>query len=173
MEEKQRNRSRVKKKEYRKDKRRCGITWTDKRSVRLKTESDYFMNHRLIFKGFIQKTVRDSLEINCLLLVMVESERHSVVSKSLRPHGLNSPWNSPGQNMEWVAFPFSRGSSQPRDWTQGLNPGLLHCRQIPYQLSHQRSPRILEWVAYFFFGGSSWSNNRTGVSCITCRFLTS
>ena len=34
------------------------------------------------------------------------------------PHGLYSPWNSPGQNMEWVAFPFSRGSSQPRDQTQ-------------------------------------------------------
>ena len=48
----------------------------------------------------------------------VESECHSVVSNSLRPHGLCSPWNSPGQNMEWVAFPFSRGSSQPRDRTQ-------------------------------------------------------
>ena len=23
--------------------------------------------------------------------------------------------------------------------TQGLNPGLLHCRQIPYQLSHKGS----------------------------------
>ena len=32
--------------------------------------------------------------------------------------------------LEWVAF--SRGSSQ----TQGLNPGLLHCRQILYQLSY-------------------------------------
>ena len=31
--------------------------------------------------------------------------------------------------------------------TQGLNPGLLHWRQILYQLSHQGSPRILEWVA--------------------------
>ena len=31
--------------------------------------------------------------------------------------------------------------------TQGLNPGLSHCRQILYQLSHQGSPRILEWVA--------------------------
>ena len=27
-------------------------------------------------------------------------------------------WNSPGQNTEWVAFPFSRGSSQPREGTQ-------------------------------------------------------
>ena len=27
-----------------------------------------------------------------------ESGSHSVVSNSLRPHGLYSPWNSPGQN---------------------------------------------------------------------------
>jgi len=32
--------------------------------------------------------------------------------------------------------------------TQGANPGLPHYRQILYQLSHQGSPRILEWVAY-------------------------
>ena len=31
--------------------------------------------------------------------------------------------------------------------TQGSNLGLLHCGQILYQLSHQGSPRILEWVA--------------------------
>ena len=31
--------------------------------------------------------------------------------------------------LEWVAFPFSRGSSQPRD---GLNPGLPHCKWILY-----------------------------------------
>ena len=30
-------------------------------------------------------------------------------------HGLYSPWNSPGQNTGVIAFPFSRGSSQPRD----------------------------------------------------------
>ena len=30
---------------------------------------------------------------------------------------------------------------------QGLKPGLPHCRQILYQLSHKGSPRILEWVA--------------------------
>ena len=29
---------------------------------------------------------------------------------------------------------------------QGSNPGLLHCRQILYHLSHQGSPRILEWA---------------------------
>ena len=39
--------------------------------------------------------------------------------------------------------------------TQGLNPSLLHCRQILYHLSHQGSPRILDWVAYSFSRGSS------------------
>ena len=33
--------------------------------------------------------------------------------------------------LEWVTFPFSRGSFQPRD------RGLLHCRRILYQLSHK------------------------------------
>ena len=41
--------------------------------------------------------------------------------------------------LEWIAIFFSRGSSQPRDWTQlptqGVNPGLLYCRQILYQLT--------------------------------------
>ena len=31
--------------------------------------------------------------------------------------------------------------------TQGSNPGLLHCRRVLYQLSHQERPRILERVA--------------------------
>ena len=38
--------------------------------------------------------------------------------------------------LEWVAIPFSRGSSL----NQGSNPGLLHCRQILYCLSYQGSP---------------------------------
>ena len=50
--------------------------------------------------------------------------------------------------------------------TQGWNPGLLHYRQVLYHLSHQGSPRILEWVAYPFPRGSSWPRNWTGVSCI-------
>ena len=48
----------------------------------------------------------------------MESESLSVMSDSLRPNGLYSRWNSPGQNTEVVAFPFSRGSSHPRDQMQ-------------------------------------------------------
>ena len=57
--------------------------------------------------------------------------------------------------------------------TQGLNPGLLHCRQILYHLSCQGHPRILEWVAYPFSRGSSLPKNWTRVSCIACRFFIS
>ena len=57
--------------------------------------------------------------------------------------------------------------------TQGLNPGLLHCRRILHPLSHQGRPRILEWVAYPSSRGSSWPRNRTRVSCIAGRFFTS
>ena len=39
--------------------------------------------------------------------------------------------------LKWIAILFSRESSQLRDRTQGSNPGLLHCRQILYRLSHQ------------------------------------
>jgi len=44
--------------------------------------------------------------------------------------------------------------------TQGLNPGLLRCGRILYHLSHQGSPRNLEWVAYPFSKGACWSRNR-------------
>ena len=38
--------------------------------------------------------------------------------------------------LEWVAYPFSRGSSRQRNQT----PGLLPCRRILYQLSYKGSP---------------------------------
>ena len=59
------------------------------------------------------------------------------MSDSFPPQGLYSPWNSPGQNT-WVgSLSLLRRSS-----TQGLNPGLPHCRWILHQLSHKGSPVI-------------------------------
>ena len=57
--------------------------------------------------------------------------------------------------------------------TQVSNPDLPHCRWILCHLSHQGSPRILEWVAYPFSRGSSQPRNRTRISCIAGRFSTS
>ena len=52
--------------------------------------------------------------------------------------------------LEWVAFlsPWNLPNSE-------IEPGLLHCRRILYHLSHQGSPRILEWVTISFSRGSS------------------
>ena len=69
-----------------------------------------------------------------------ESESRSVVSDSLWPHGLYNPWNSPGQNTGVGTCSLLQGIFP----TQESNAGLPHCRRIPFQLSHKRSPRILE-----------------------------
>ena len=97
-----------------------------------------------------------------------ESESHSVMSDSSQPHRLYSSWNSPGQNTGVGSLSLLQGSFP----TQGLNPGLPHCRQILYQLSHKGSPRIMEWVPYPFSSRSSRSKNGTGVSCIAGGFFT-
>ena len=55
-----------------------------------------------------------------------ETESRSVVSDSLRPHELYSPWNSPGQNTGVSNHSLLQGFFP----TQGSNPGLPHCRQI-------------------------------------------
>ena len=59
-------------------------------------------------------------------------------SNSLPPHGLYNPWDSPGQNTGVGSRSLLPGVFP----TQGLNPGLPHCRQILYQLSHKGSPRF-------------------------------
>ena len=46
------------------------------------------------------------------------SESRSVVSNTLWPHGLYIHGILQARILEWVAFPFSRGSFQPRYRTQ-------------------------------------------------------
>ena len=58
------------------------------------------------------------------------------MSDSLWPHKLCSPWNSPGQNTGVGSLSLLQGIFP----TQGLNPGLLYCRQILHQLNHKGSP---------------------------------
>ena len=53
----------------------------------------------------------------------------------LQPARLLCPWNSPGKNTEVGNHSLLQGILT----TQGSNPGLLHCRQILYHLSHQGS----------------------------------
>ena len=78
----------------------------------------------------------------------------------------SEPWGKP-RILEWVAYPFSRASSQPRNWTR------VSCIEGEFFSScHQGSLRILEWVAYPFCSRSSRPRDRTGVSCIAGGFFT-
>ena len=122
-----------------------------------------------------------------------ESESHSVLSHSLPPRGLYSPWNSPGQNtgvgsfslLQWI-FP-----------TQGSNRGLLYCRRILYQLSYEESPNfynkcvkliedIDDWIQdslggfnnklklrlqQYRFGRNSGHQNKPSSFIFTCNFI--
>ena len=98
----------------------------------------------------------------------LSSESRTVMSYSLQPHGLYSPWNSLGQNTGVGSLSLPQGIFP----IQRSNAGLLYCRQILYQLSHKRSSGVLEWVAYPFSNGSSQSRNWTNVYCITGGFFT-
>ena len=67
-------------------------------------------------------------QINNLLY----TSSRSVVSDSLKPRGLYSPWNSPGKNTGVGSRSLLQGIFP----TQGWNPGLPCCRGILYQLGH-------------------------------------
>ena len=84
------------------------------------------------------------------------------------PHGLYSPWNSPGQNTGVGNLSLFQGIFP----TQGLEPRSPALQEDSLPAEPQGSPRILEWVAYPFSRGSSQPRNWTRVSCIAGRFFT-
>ena len=82
----------------------------------------------------------DGLQANGIRLLVVVVFC-SVVSDSLRPHGLRParllcPWDSPGKNTGVDCHSLFQRIFP----TQGSNPGLLHCRQILYRLSYREDP---------------------------------
>ena len=74
---------------------------------------DFFIAIGVIITHFLKKFPGDCVS---------DSESRSVVSNSLRPRGLYSPWNSPGQNTKVGSLSLLQGNFP----TQGLNLGLLH-----------------------------------------------
>ena len=84
------------------------------------------------------------LETDCPHTHVCAVLSHSYMSNSLQPHGLQPtrllcPWDSPGKKTGVGCHAFLQGIFP----TQGLNPGLPHCRQIFYQLSSQGSPSLI------------------------------
>ena len=69
------------------------------------------------------------------IMVIYMKVKVARLCSTLRSHRLYSLWNSPGQNTGVGNCSLLQGIFP----TQGSNPGLLHCRQILYQLSYQGS----------------------------------
>ena len=81
--------------------------------------------------------------VNTLLGIYLESESEVAQSRptlcdpvDCSPSGSSVYGILQARILEWVAISFSKGIFP----TQGLNPGLLHFRQMLYYLSHQGSP---------------------------------
>ena len=95
------------------------------------------VNFVVLFSSFVgfftleKRSTLSSLLLSSFLIFM----KVKVIQSSptlLRPHGLYSPWNSPGQNTGVGSRSFLQGIFP----TERSNPGLLHCWRILYQLSH-------------------------------------
>ena len=88
-----------------------------------------------------------SQRVDTTRLFESENESHLVVSSSLRPCGLYSKQSSLGQNTGVGSLSLLQGIFP----TQGSNPGLLHYRQILYQLSYQGSPDYSLCILNIYF----------------------
>ena len=94
-----------------------------------------------------------------------ESESHSIMSDSLQTHGLYSPYNSPGQNTGVDSLSLLKGIFS----TQGSNPGLLHCRQILYQLSQREAQEY--WSGWAIPSPADLPNSGIELGLLHCRLI--
>ena len=101
-------------------------------------------------------------ELNwCILHEQSESISLLVVSNSLQCHGPQSTrllclWNSPVRILEWVAIPFSRGFSWPRDRTQ------VSCIAF---FTVWATREVFSWETHFNFFFFFWPHH------VACRML--
>ena len=77
-----------------------------------------------------------------------KSSAARVHAKTLQLHGLQParllcPWDSPGNSTGVGGYALLQGIFPIQEW----NPCLLHCKQIPYPLSHRRS--LTAWKGLF------------------------
>ena len=136
-----------------------------------------FLYQHSFGKYFVQSIFSSiCLQFTCIMLLLVcyilfkpeflrvcESESHSVLSDSLQPYGLYSPWNSLGQNTGVGGLSLLQGIFL----TQGSNPGLLHCRWILYQLSHKG--RMLLIIKLGQLGEIHDGSEQTGMCKLTFK----
>ena len=93
---------------------------------------------KYLFKSFFP-TFWFSIYLVCIAQSCLTLQTHG-----LQPTRLLCPWDFPGKDPG-VGCHFLFQGIFP---TQGLNPGLLHCRLILYRLSYKGSP-FFDWVVCF------------------------
>ena len=71
--------------------------------------------------------------------------RHLVMSSSLQPHGLYSSWILQARILEWVAFPFSRESSQPRSLALWAQVSCIVRHQGSHKEAHSGHLSLRRW----------------------------
>ena len=107
------------------------------------TKSAIWMNLDVIMLSDINRSQKDKYSVTllrcvcvyvcvCVCVCLCVKVAQSCLTL-LQPHGLSSPWNSPGQNTGVGSLSLLQGIFP----TQGSNAGLPHCRRILYQLSHE------------------------------------
>ena len=89
--------------------------------------------------------LREGANINRSLLALI-NVLNALADAKVKLHGarLLCPWDSPGKNTSVGCYALLQGIFP----TQELSRGLLHGRQILYQLSYQE----ISWVTSFFWG---------------------
>ena len=110
------------------------VPWTTKRSnqsILKKINPEYSLEGLMLklklqsFGYLVRRKSKSESEVAQSFLTLCDPMDCSLPCSSV--HGIFQ-----ARILEWVALSFSRVFS-----TQGLNLGLLHCRQILYYLSHQ------------------------------------
>ena len=91
------------------------ILTLDKTDLKIKCITRDKEGHYIMIKGSIQDIIITIVAQSCPTLC--DPMDCSLPGSSL--HGILQ-----ARVLEWVAISFSRGSSQPRDRTQGSNPGI-------------------------------------------------
>ena len=99
----------------------------------------------------------------------------------LQSTGLQRVWHNWARTWKWkllsrvwlfaTPWTYSPWNSPEHLPNLGMEPRSPTLQGDYFYLRHKESPRILEWVAYRFFGGSSQPRNPTAVSGIAGRFF--
>ena len=93
----------------------------------------YLPNTDTDMESMLSKSVGQSMPSSESVSPSVASDSEPMDCNPSRPL---CPWDSPGQNTGVGSLSLLQGIFP----AQGSNPGLTHCRQILYQLSHKGSP---------------------------------